>query len=102
MAKQPLKWSDFPVWLRVLVVVAVINFLSFVAIAQAHGGDALNGYKRDGKYFVCQHGGCTEVSRNFWWYSYCHAIGMWITQITVVFVGGGYFLSLRSKRLTNR
>ena len=97
-----MKWSDVPVWFRIIVVIAMINFFSFVSIAAAHGEDAINGYKRDGKYFVCQHGGCTEVSRNFWWYSYWHCISMWITHSTAL-IGSFIFVGRKlTNRLTNR
>jgi hypothetical protein len=52
-------------WFRVLVVVALVNFFSYVAIASARGGDAINGYRHSGQYFVCAHGACTQVSREF-------------------------------------
>ena len=38
------------------------------------GGDALNGYVQAGHYFVCAHGGCTEVPATVWNYSYWQAI----------------------------
>jgi len=94
--------ARFPCVLRVLVVVAMVNFFSFVAIASANGGDAINGYKRDGRYFVCQHGGCTEVSRNFWWYSYWHCISMWITHGSALIAGFIYVGRRVTNRLTNR
>ena len=36
-------------WFRVIVVVAMVNFFSYVAIASAHGGDAINGYRHAGQ-----------------------------------------------------
>lgn len=47
-------------WFRVLVVVALVNFFSYVAIASVRGGDAINGYRHSGQYFVCAHGACTQ------------------------------------------
>jgi hypothetical protein len=53
---------------------AVINFLAFVLGSLYLGGDALNGSARAGRYFVCAHGACTEVSKAIWNYSYWHAL----------------------------
>jgi hypothetical protein len=33
----------------------------------------MNGYIQAGKYFVCAHGCCTQVSPEIWHYSYWHA-----------------------------
>lgn len=55
-------------------LVAVANFLAFVAGSIYLGGDALNGYVHAGHYFLCAHGHCVEVSRAVWQYSYWHAI----------------------------
>src|SRR4051812_40933401 len=89
------RWRELPAWLRILAVVAAVNFFSFVANAQQHGGDAMNGYHRDGHYFVCSHGACTEPSRRFWTYSYYHSIAMWVTQGAVLLGAGLYYISRR-------
>ena len=100
--RERLEWRDIPMWFRVLVVIAMINFLSYVAIASANGGDAINGYRHAGQYFVCAHGACTEVSRAFWWYSYWHTIAVWITHGSAL-IGGFYFVGRRlTSRLTKR
>ena len=44
------------------IVVGFINFFWFFAESAALGGDALNGYARDGHYYVASHGSYTEVS----------------------------------------
>jgi hypothetical protein len=49
------------------------NFLIFIAISLYLGGDALSGYVQAGKYFVCAHGACNQVSPEVWRYSYWHA-----------------------------
>ncbi len=46
----------------------------------AQGGDALNGFVRDGRYFVGSHGTYTEVSRAAWEWSRVHAISLFLTQ----------------------
>jgi hypothetical protein len=55
-------------------VVVTATFASFVLGSLYLGGDALNGYVRDGHYFVCAHGSCGEVTHTIWRYSYCHAV----------------------------
>ncbi len=69
--------SRRPLWKPVLVL-AVVNFLSFVIVAEFLGGSALYGCPKDGHYFVCEHGWYTEVSRAVWIYSCCHAISVWV------------------------
>ena len=69
--------SRWPLYKRVLIL-GVINFLSFVITSLCLGGDAANGYAKDGHYFVCSHGWYTEVSRPIWIYSFCHAISVWV------------------------
>jgi hypothetical protein len=60
--------------LRCTGFVALLNFIVFWVIAVCVGGDALNGYMHDGRYFICAHGACHEVSKDFWTYSYWHTI----------------------------
>ena len=49
-----------------LIPIAAAMFLAFLADSTSLGGDALNGYVRDGHYFVASHGSVTEVSRSQW------------------------------------
>lgn len=44
------------------------------------GGDALNGYERDGRYYVSSRGRATEVTEGQWRRSRAHAISVWITH----------------------
>jgi hypothetical protein len=62
------KWIIYP-----LMTSAMVNFFAFVLASLYLGGDALNGYVRSGRYFVCAHGACSEVSSTIWHYSYWHA-----------------------------
>jgi hypothetical protein len=84
------RWSDFPIWLRVVTVIALVNFTAFWLIAVSCGGDAWNGYIKNGRYFLGSHGAYTEVSRTFWKYSYYHVIMTWIAHGTV-FIGLAIF-----------
>ena len=62
------------------VVVGVLNFFAFLAISGRLGGDALNGYERDGRYYVSSHGHATEVSAAQWRLSRVHAISVFVTH----------------------
>lgn len=95
-AKTLFRWSDLPVWLRVLAAVAFVNFTIFWIVAVDSGGDAWNGYHRDGKYFLASHGKYTEVSRGFWTYSYYHVIATWITHGAVLISAVAYYSSRRA------
>ena len=64
---SPLAGSRF--WLRALFIIGVANFLAFVLIAAAIGGDALNGFVKQGHYFLLNHGVVTEVSQSVFTYS---------------------------------
>lgn len=72
------KWVLYPT-----VFLASLNAFSFSVFSQRIGGDALNGYVTAGKYFVCAHGGCSQVSSEIWHYSYWHA---WIAIGSVLLV----------------
>ena len=62
------------------VVVGFVNFFAFFVISTQLGGDALNGYERDGHYYVSSQGRATEVSETQWRLSRLHAISIWITH----------------------
>jgi hypothetical protein len=66
---------------RVVVWIAVVNFVAFVAIAVPLGGDALNGGTRDGHYYLMQHGIYTEVSRPVFIYSAIHTLSLLVTSL---------------------
>jgi hypothetical protein len=63
-----------PRWLKVLAAIAIANFAAFVLVAGYLGGDALNGYVRDGHYFLAAKGHAYEVSRALYLYSKWHAL----------------------------
>jgi hypothetical protein len=60
-------------------------------IAVLSGGDALNGKKEGGRYFLMSHGHYTEVSERFFEYSSIHASSVWITHPAAIFGGMWYF-----------
>ena len=73
-------------------ILALVNFFAFFFIDLYLGGDALNGYARDGHYFLCSHGRYTEVSDAVWTYSRWHAISVIVTHASV-FVLAAIFLN---------
>lgn len=88
---------------RILIMIAIIgivNFLSFVAIAFSLGGDALNGYASDGRYFLGEHGRYTEVSEAVFQYSQWHARSLFITHPAAILAG--YLLKKNNGRLQAR
>ena len=82
-------------------ILALINFFSFIFIDLYLGGDAVNGYVRDGHYFLCSHGYYTEVSRAIWTYSYWHAMSVFVTH-GMVFVSAAVFLNTGDMALEKR
>jgi hypothetical protein len=74
------EWKKTPIWLRAILIIAFINFISFWIISVANGGDALNGKMEDGKFFVANHGRYTEVSRVFFELNRIQSISVWVTH----------------------
>ncbi|WP_156994039.1 hypothetical protein [Pseudonocardia acaciae] len=58
----------------------IANFLWAWFESASLGGDATNGYQRDGRYFVGSHGHFTEVDPATWEWSYIHGTSVWITH----------------------
>ena len=81
-------------WIALIVVIVGMgNFVWFLAESSALGGDALNGYVRDGHYFVISHGTATEVSQAQWEGSRAHAVGTIGTHL--LGIAGFAYLMLR-------
>jgi hypothetical protein len=68
------------VLLNGIFLIAGANFLAFVVIPIMIGGDAINGYAENGRYFLRMHGRTTEVSEAVFNYSGLHAISVFITH----------------------
>jgi hypothetical protein len=64
----------------IAVLVGFVNFIWFFAESAAFGGDGLNGYARDGHYFLGSHGSYTEVSQALWTWSRIHGVSVFITH----------------------
>jgi len=87
-----------PMWLAVLGVATLTNFVVFCYIADRHGGDAWNGYRRGGRYFLGPKGPFyVPVSRDIWMYSYWHELVVWVSFI-LVFIALAWHL-IRSRTL---
>ena len=86
--------SNLLVALAVLaIVVAVPNFIWFVAESGSQGGDALNGYVAAGHYFLASHGIYTEVGAGTWEWSRMHALSVLATLPFAV--AGAVYLTRR-------
>lgn len=81
------KWVLYPT-----AALVAVNFLTFVLADMYLGGDALNGYIKAGHYFLCAHGGCTEVSSSVWHYSYWHGVTA-LGGIVLIFAETALFLN---------
>jgi hypothetical protein len=77
---------------RLLLWLAIANFLSFVIVAVALGGDAWNGTERDGRYFLMMHGVYRQVSKGVFLYSQAHTASLFLTQPL------GIIAALRARR----
>ena len=73
-------------------VIGIANFVVFVLVAAAIGGDAINGYEEHGRYFLRAHGRTTEVSRSVFTYSKWHAISAIIIHPLMILVGALHWL----------
>jgi hypothetical protein len=65
---------------RILMVVAIVNFVFLFVIALFIGGDAINGKESAGQYYLANHGKLTEVSYHVFIYSKIHVITVFITH----------------------
>ncbi len=73
----------------IAVIVGFANFLWFAVESSALGGDALNGYANDGRYYVGTQGHYREVKQAQWEWSRLHAVSMFVTTAIAV-AGIGY------------
>jgi hypothetical protein len=83
---------------RLLLLPAVLalafgayNFFSFITETQRLGGDALNGYVRDGHYYVTNHGQAREVTREEWEHCRTHSLSVFVSH-PLAMLGMAYVL----------
>jgi ABC-type multidrug transport system permease subunit len=89
------------VWLRVLIVIALVNFTTCWIIAYISGGFALGGKVEGLRYFLINHGRYTEVSHAFFVYSYVHSIAVFITHPAAVLCLIYYYLRTFIRRMSS-
>jgi len=83
-----------------ILVIAAVNYISFVIVASCIGGDAVgsvNDLCRDGRYFLRYKGELTEVSREVWVYSRIHGYSLFVTHPLAI-LSVGLFASTHSRR----
>ncbi len=68
-----------------------VNFLWTLSLSAQYGGGALNGFVRDGRFYLAQHGTYTEVSQAIWEQIRLHELGIWL-GIPFVVASFGYLL----------
>ena len=82
-----------------ILVIGIVNFVAFWILVVRLGGDAVAGYTRNGHYYLCSHGLCTEVSQAVWRYSYVHTISVCITW-PLVFITAAILLATGDMKLS--
>ena len=65
---------------RLAFFAALLNFAVFWVVAVRLGGDAVNGRRQDGHFYLASHGKYTEVSERVFTYSRLHTYSVWITH----------------------
>jgi hypothetical protein len=85
------KWKDTPNWLKIIAIVALLNFFSFIFISIYLGSDAWNGKEDQGHFYLNSHGHYTEVSEKVFQYSKTHAYSMWTTHSLAIFSGAFFY-----------
>jgi len=82
-----------------LTIIGFVNFFWFLTESMSLGGDAINGYQRDGHYFLGNKGSYTEVTKSVWEWSRIHAESVWITH-PLALLGIAYFVFSYRSRLS--
>lgn len=67
------------------------NFIWVLGANAVYGGGALNGFVRDGHYYVGEHGSYTEVGQAIWERIRLHELGLWL-GVPVFIASFGYLL----------
>ena len=88
------RWRDWPVWLRAIGIFTWVDFFVFIYFANKYGGDAWNGYARNGQYFLGNKGTYIQVSRDIWIYSYYHVLVVWLS-FAATFIGAAIVITRR-------
>jgi hypothetical protein len=73
--------------LLAICALGVLNFLVFVVVASAIGGDAVNGKAVRGHFYLAMHGRLTEVREAVYTYSLWHVRSLLITHPLAMLTG---------------
>lgn len=63
-----------------ILILCVCNFVAFGVGSIIIGGSSANGFKKDGRFFVTDHGKDTEVTEQTWNYSLWHSRSLILTH----------------------
>jgi hypothetical protein len=63
-----------------ILILCVCNFVAFGVGSLIIGGSSANGYKKEGRFFVSEHGKDTEVTEQTWNYSLWHSRSLILTH----------------------
>ena len=74
-------------------MLAWCNMAAFIIGVIYLNGDAINGYIKNGHYYLCSHGACHETTKIIWQYSCCHAFSILV---------GLLFIAIERSILTKR
>lgn len=78
MALKKLRWGDLRPITRWAIVAALADFILFLAVTFAIGGDGLSGSEQAGRYFVSNHGKLTEVGHGAWLFTRVQAVSLFV------------------------
>lgn len=63
-----------------ILILCVCNFVAFAVGSLIIGGSSANGSKKEGRFFVSEHGKDTEVTEQTWNYSLWHSRSLILTH----------------------
>lgn len=79
--------------------IAFANFLLFMIMSIVVGGDSLNGFEKDGEYFVSDHGKYTQVDIFTWYLSRTLGLGALVFIPLAITLKFGYYLYRLLRRI---
>jgi hypothetical protein len=74
--------------LAALLALCSLNFMTFMIGIQVLGGDALNGYAKNGHFYLKNHAQITEVSESVYNYSLWHGRSIFLTHPLAMLAAG--------------
>lgn len=69
---------------KIMMMIALLNFLLFMLFSSYLGGDAINGFQKNGEYYVSYGHTNTEVSRLLWILNTIHFFSVIITHLAAM------------------